>query len=476
MFDYRIAYGCWLNDSREKPIVDEDWPSIRIDEDTLDSLDRTTAFLHAAGYNYLDVFGLITNHSWADDIASTVDDARKAQIRRAIDVVHKNGLKLIYGLGVYSWGFDGIIERNPAVRGTSAQAMCASSPESDRFMQRVIDYLCANFEIDGFHLEAADQGRCECDRCRRYESDIDYYNAINARTARYIRDRFPEKLLLVNTSGYLAWGDRFTKEQLDKVRDLGREIDVFIDVGSHGPFVDASDRPEFIRNFPAAFGSSNGFWIYPPQRWARTRWFIPHHNENHRTLKALHDAGGRSCELFLSPLNNPAAEITALCNGLFLNDPDSDAQVNLRRAIDALYQPKDDGQRQRLIQIFNGAEDLFFACWHPERNRALPESLSDGVEHAFVWSKQHLERALPGEFFLERLFGVGAGFPCYLALHFNAEGRAKYREGMQSLLRTAREAENAQPDDRTSRIRECIESVLQDIDLADRACAELRAD
>ena len=72
MFDYRIAYGCWLNDSREKPIVDEDWPSIRIDADTLSSLENTMAFLKMAGYNYLDVFGLITNHSWEDDISSTV--------------------------------------------------------------------------------------------------------------------------------------------------------------------------------------------------------------------------------------------------------------------------------------------------------------------------------------------------------------------------------------------------------------------
>ena len=75
MFDYRIAYGCWLNDSREKPIVDEDWPSIRIDADTLSSLENTMAFLKMAGYNYLDVFGLITNHSWEDDIASTVSAA-----------------------------------------------------------------------------------------------------------------------------------------------------------------------------------------------------------------------------------------------------------------------------------------------------------------------------------------------------------------------------------------------------------------
>ena len=206
MFDYRIAYGCWLNDSREKPIVDEDWPSIRIDADTLSSLENTMAFLKMAGYNYLDVFGLITNHSWEDDIVSTVSAERREKVRAVIDIVHRNGLKVIYGLGVYSWGFDGIIARNAEVRGTSAQAMCASSPAADKIMRRVVDFVCETFAIDGFHLEAADQGRCECEKCRAFESDIDYYNSINARVARYIRERWPGKTLLVNTSGYLSWG------------------------------------------------------------------------------------------------------------------------------------------------------------------------------------------------------------------------------------------------------------------------------
>ena len=85
MFKYRIAYGCWLNDSRKKPIVEEDWPSIRIDEDTLDSLEETMAFLEKAGYNCFDVFGLITNHSWEDDIVSTVSPERVEKVRRVID-------------------------------------------------------------------------------------------------------------------------------------------------------------------------------------------------------------------------------------------------------------------------------------------------------------------------------------------------------------------------------------------------------
>ena len=475
MFKYRIAYGCWLNDSRKKPIVEEDWPSIRIDEDTLESLEETMDFLEKAGYNCFDVFGLITNHSWEDDIVSTVSPERVEKVRRVIDIVHAHGLKLIYGLGVYSWGFDGIIARNAAVRGTNPQAMCASAPESEAVMRKVIDFVVNTFDIDGFHLEAADQGRCECEKCRRFATDIDYYNSINTRTARYIRERWPEKLLLVNTSGYLRWGDTFDAAQLEQVRDLGREIDVFIDVGSHGVFVRPEDRGALLSDYSAAFGTSNGFWIYPPQRWSRTRWLIPHVFENHETLAKLYRDGGTAAELFLSPLNNPGAEITCLCNGMVMQAPDSDAEGNLRRAVALLYKPASEAQCARIAGIFREAERLFFDCWHPERDRTLPEALSDGVEHAFAWSTSHPELARPGEFFLERLFGLGPGFPCYLTLHFDAEGRARYRAGMRALLGEAKAALAAQPCDRLERLEACIASVLEDLDTADAAAVQAQA-
>ena len=261
----------------------------------------------------------------------------------------------------------------------------------------------------------------------------------------------------------------FTPEQLEKIRLLGREIDVFIDVGSHGLFVAEEDRAQFVRGFDASFGTANGFWIYPPQRWERTRWLIPHHRQNHDMLKKVYLDGGRSCELYLSPLNNPGAEITFLCNGLMLNDPEGDASEHLRRAVDMLYRPETEAQRERIAAIFDGAEELFFRCWHPQRDRSLPEALSDGVENVFVWSKAHPDSACPGEFFLERLFGVGPGFPCYLALHFDADGRARYRDGMRELLALCEQAIDAQPCERLERVRAGILSVLADIDEAAKA-------
>ena len=145
------------------------------------------------------------------------------------------------------------------------------------------------------------------------------------------------------------------------------------------------------------------------------------------------------------------------------------ANGNLRAAVERLYAPVDAAQRDRIAGIFREAERLFFECWHPERDRALPEALSDGVEHAFAWSEAHPELARPGEFFLERLFGLGPGFPCYLTLHFDADGRTRYRTGMQALLGQARQALALQPCDRLERLAGCIENVLRDIDAADAA-------
>ncbi len=469
MFDYRIAYGCWLNDSRREPIADEPWPSVRIDDATLHSLDGTLRFLGEAGYNCFDVFGLVTNLSWETDIISTVTEHRKALVRKVIDIVHRHGLKLIYGLGVYSWGFDRIIAQNPDVRGTNPHVMCASSPASESLMRQVIDYIAGTFDIDGFHLEAADQGRCGCERCQGIRDDIGYYNRINVLTASYIRTRWPGKILLVNTSGYLPWGDTFDGAQLRQMEELCAAVDVFIDVGSHGAFVPEKDRREFAGRIGASFGTANGFWVYPPQRWERLRWLIPHFQQNRAHLKKLHDDGGRSCELYLSPVVNPGAEITLLCNGLFLSDPGASADAILAEAVGRLYRPASDRQKAAVTEILKEAEDLFFSCYHPVRNRSLEDRYSDGVEQVFDWSRQHPDKAVPGELFLERLFGEDTGFPCYLALHFDTEGRERYRLGMEGLLGKISRAQSYGNSEKIHRLAVCAENVLKDIRTASAA-------
>lgn len=111
--------------------------------------------------------------------------------------------------------------------------------------------------------------------------------------------------------------------------------------------------------------------------------------------------------------------------------------------MEVLYQPANDAERDCLADFFVRAEELFFSCWNPVRDRSLPEELSDGVEQVFQWSEVRPDKAVPGEIFLEPLFGVGPGFPCYLTVHFDPRaGREKCTAGQKpcSSWRSGRQA------------------------------------
>ncbi|MDD3715116.1 MAG: hypothetical protein PHU16_09735, partial [Atribacterota bacterium] len=292
-FQNRIAFGVWLNDFRSTPILDDAWPSVLIDQQTINDFQKTMEFLKRAGYTDIDLFGLLTNRDWPMDIESVLTPERKSQVDHLIHIIHSNGLQLIYGLGVYSWGFDTIIQNDPEVRGTNPLALCGSQVKSQELMEKVIDFIGKNFIVDGYHLEAADQGRCRCEKCIQ-EGDVDYYNRINRLTAAYIRNRWSEKKLLVNTSGYLPWGDWMNEKERGSVLDLGKNIDIFIDGGNHGQFIHENDRAVFIDRLPCDYGTSGGFWIYPPQRFDRNRWFLPYILRSTTHLRNLYRDGSRS--------------------------------------------------------------------------------------------------------------------------------------------------------------------------------------
>ena len=104
------------------------------------------------------------------------------------------------GLGVYSWGFEEIIRANPRLSRGNPRAMCASQPESWDWMRKVIDFAMTRFPVDGASLQSADQGRCECNQCRRWP-DTEYHARLDIRVSEYIRAHWPGK-----TIGVSGWG------------------------------------------------------------------------------------------------------------------------------------------------------------------------------------------------------------------------------------------------------------------------------
>ena len=465
-FEHRIAFGAWINDIRREPITHDSWPSVIIDRTTIEDFEATMSLLKQAGYTALDVFGLLTNHDWPLQIETVIDRARKRQVDELIDTAHRHDIEVIYGLGVYSWGFDTIIRSDPAVRGTNPSAMCGSKPGSREWMHKVIDFA-ANFDVDGYHLEVADQGRCTCPECSK-ETHLEYYCRLNRETADYIRGRYPGKLLLVNTSGYMPWGDFVQPEEFPVLNEMGRSIDVLIDGGNHGLFIREDMRRQFVQSFPCHYGTSGGFWVYPPQHWDRQRWFLPYLQAEAAHLKRLHGDGSRSCELYLGPLVNPSTEINVFCNGRLLGDIRREPADVLGEAIEALYRPKSQGDGDRLGELFLRAERAFFDAWTPRRNWGLTAAYTDGIEGLFEWSEEHPGRAVPGELFLEPLLGSEPGFPVYLSVHMTREGRGKYRRELQDLRKSVSGLGRGFEDGgRIERIGRCLGNVLKDLDAVD---------
>ena len=466
-FEHRIAFGVWINDIRSRPITGEGWPSVIIDRRTVEDFEATVRLLREAGYTALDVFGLLTNHDWPLDIESVIDGSRKRQVDALIETAHRHDIRIIYGLGVYSWGFDSIIRSDSGARGTNPSAMCGSKPASRQWMRKVIDFVAGSFDVDGYHLEVADQGRCTCAECSK-ETHLEYYCRLNRETADYIRGRYPGKLLLVNTSGYMPWGEFVKPEDFPVLNEMGRSIDVLIDGGNHGLFIHEDLRRRFVEGFPCHYGTSGGFWVYPPQRWDRLRWFLPYLQTDAAHLKRLHGDGSRACEPYLGPLANPSTEINVFCNGRLLQDVRREPAEVLREAIDVLYRPRSRGDGDRLAEVFLRAEGAFFDSWSPRRNWGLPDAYTDGIEGLFEWSVEHPERAVPGELFLEPLLGSEPGFPVYLSVHMTREGRKGYRRELGELRKmVSRLGRGFDDGGRIERIRRCLEGVLGDLDAVD---------
>jgi hypothetical protein len=438
-YTFRVAQGVWINDMRDSALPNRQWPCVELDRHARDGL-RTSFRLQAeSGFNCVTLFGLLTASSWSPDIPHTVSPERAEMVRTVLAEAHAFGLKVLYGLGVYSWGFDHIIAQDAAVRGDNPRAMCGTRPESRQWMQRVVDYLLAEFAFDGFHLEAADLGRCNCTTCSG-ESDTAYYSRLSAETAATIRRASPGAVLMVNMCGSLPPGKTVPRHDWPHLQALSKELDFLIDPGHAGPFIEPSLRRQFAGSLSCALGTSGGVWVYPPQRWQRLRWFIPYTQRTGRHLEVLHADGGRAVEYYMGPTRNPGVELNVAFGGRKLANVGRDNRDVLLEVLDELYHPRTTTAASDLAAVFEEAEAAFFA------NRQLRAGTSDET---------------PGQIHLTPLAGRRPGPPIYLRDGMAAPGRIDYCRRLQALLpRLDRLASQCRSGGRIARIKRCIRSVL----------------
>ena len=425
----RIAFGPWMNDTRTAPLPFSLWPVDAFDDITVQSIIDTFDLNEAYGYNIYDIFGLFATWGWPEDIESAATPERAARVRKLIKAAHARNIKVICGMGVYSWGFDEIIKKHPEVAGVNQQypndhVMCGSKEESWKWQKKLIDFMM-KWEIDGFHLEAADLGRCTCPDCMaKWPRNPEYFCDISARTARYIREKMPEAYVLITTISWADWNVGFTDEDKDAVVAISDTVDCIFDQGHHGCYVRPPARKPFIERLQCRFGTSGGLWVYPTYTWDRLQWFLPYARQTGTHMKELYADGGRGVMYYQGPPNNPGVEINIAFGGQLMCNPGTSVEENLAAVLERIYKPKSPAALDKLVAVVLAAEDAYF------KNMDWDEA------HAYL--KGNTLFPGPGELHLSRPITGIYGTPDYLfEPQLTFEGRMAYNAGLEAALKDA---------------------------------------
>lgn len=431
-FNHRGYLG-WITDLASEPDRSAAWPSMRLDEQLLKDYRESFALMSRLGFNEMSVWGLYVSRAWPADIQSSVAPARGALVEKLIEAAHQKGIRVYSGLGVYSWGFDEIIRAYPKLSRGNANAMCASEPESWRWMQQVVDFVFQRFEIDGVSMQSADQGRCRCDQCKSL-SDAEYHAQLNVRVSEYIRSRWPKKTIGVN-----SWGMKFEEPAtLPSLKRISDKVDYLIDVHDTSRKRDLGYRKKIIHSLNCDFGTLGGPQVEPPQHWERDRWFLPTLKNVAVHLQELSTEGGRACEYFFHVLVNPADEISFWLAGKVLADPTRSWEKHIEDSVEELYRVPRKEIRDELAQIFLDAEQAYF---------------------------RHLPARMSGTISMEPLVSDNPGPPIYLTKRLSREQRAAYASELTGIKSRAEKLLPEMPQHskpKMERVIRCLNNALKE--------------
>jgi hypothetical protein len=425
----RIAFGPWMNDTRMDPMPFSGWPPDAFDDVTVESIIKTFDLNQAFGYNIYDIFGLFATYGWPEDLESAATPERAARVRTLVKAAHDRNIRIICGMGVYSWGFDEIIRKHPEVAGVNQQypnqqVMCGSKEDSWKWQQKLVDFMM-KWELDGFHLEAADLGRCTCPDCMaKWPRNPDYFCEISSRTAKYIREKMPNAYILVTTISWADWNAGFAEKDKDSLVELSKSVDCIFDQGHHSCYIRPPERKPFIERLHSRFGTSGGLWVYPTYTWDRLQWFLPYTKLTGTHMKELFADGGRAVMYYQGPPNNPGVEINIAFGGQLMCNPGKTVEENLAAVLERIYKPKSPAAVEKLVSIVRAAEDAYF------------NSMEWDDKHFYLKGNKLFPG--PGELHLSRPITGLYGTPDYiLEPQLSFEGRKAYNIGLEAALKDA---------------------------------------
>jgi len=426
------GYLGWITDLASQPGTNEAWPSMRLDERLLADYRETFAAMKELGYNEISVWGLYVSRAWPANLKSAVTPERGARVEKLIAAAHEKGLRVLSGLGVYSWGFEEIIRANPKLARGNPQAMCPSEPESWEWMRKVVDFVFERFAIDGVSMQSADQGRCPCPDCKRH-GDADYHALLNVRTAEHIRGKWPGKIIGVNSWG-MRFGDPRAQPALVK---MSRALDYLIDVGNTSAWGGAGYRKKLIESLACDFGTLGGPQVEPPQHWDRERWFLPTLKRTGEHLQALARDGGRACEYFFHIRANPGDEASFRLAGKVLADPATPWEKHLQGVVEEIFGATRAETRDALAQLLVQAEDAYLK--HGPQDRC-------------------------GTISMEPLIGDKPGPAVYLKDGLKPPQRAAYAEDLRAIRAAAEKLAPGVPrKEQLASVVRCLDNALRDL-------------
>jgi hypothetical protein len=352
-FAYRVAIG-WLRDLASEPTPHAKWPCIRWDDQLLADQIRFLEVQSELGVDHNIAWGFFIDRSWPVPFENIMDADRAAKLKAFTEAAHQRGVKVLHGTGIYSWGFDEIIQQFPGVSSGHQHAMCPFQEEAWDWQRRILDFLMEpQWGLDGISMQSADQGRCECERCRQL-SPAEHHAKILIRSAEYVRANRPDWVI-----GQASWGLRVDEPgEYAHIQSISKAVDYMVEVRELSAA--SGRRPEIIRGLGCAFGTLGGVFVEPPQHWDRQRWFVPCGLGSARSLAKVAADGGRACEYFYRPFANPGEEVSWRVGAHILSAPQNAPETALQEAVEAVYGVTG-ATAQALADWYARAEDAYFS-------------------------------------------------------------------------------------------------------------------
>lgn len=351
------GYLGWMIDISRSAHLGVQWPSVVIDQDLINDYKETLDFLQRDEMNEITVWGLFTNSNWEPEVEKTIDAEREIKVKEIISDAHQKGIKILCGLGVYSWGYNKIIKEHAEVKcPCNENVMDLSKPESWEWQKKVLDYLMDNFEFDGFSIQSADLGRCTCGDYANL-SNLEYHALLNQKVVDYIRSKKINFII-----GISGWGMNLSNpKDLKSIVRMTRNVDYLIDVEETALKGGRKYRKKLIKAIsPCIYGSTGTPNVEPIQALPRDQYFVPTVKRSCQRIKELYLDGGRACETYVRTRGNIGDEVTIEVITNILNNPKKDLQTALKETLKRIYQPSDEKTLQELVAIYNNAEDAYF--------------------------------------------------------------------------------------------------------------------